>query len=46
METVFSMWFVPRCYKQESLKQRVRPVLIEDLCVVQKEEFSNNMLYV
>jgi hypothetical protein len=23
METVFSMWFVLRCYKQDSLKQRV-----------------------
>jgi hypothetical protein len=23
METVFSMWFVPRCYKQDSLKQQV-----------------------
>jgi hypothetical protein len=26
METVFSMWFVPRCYKQDSFKQRVSTI--------------------
>jgi hypothetical protein len=53
---VFSMWFVPKCYKQDQLSSgvgkictldmicSVKPVLTEDLCVVNKEEFFSNML--
>jgi hypothetical protein len=58
LEAVFSVRSAPRLYSEDSrpaewIKIRkigmicsVKPVLTEDLCVVQKEEMFNNMLYV
>jgi hypothetical protein len=40
MEKVFSMWFVARCYKQDSLKQRVSCLL--KLSAVQLSEVKSS----
>jgi hypothetical protein len=40
METVFSVWSMPRCYKQDSLKKRVS--CWEELSAVQLNEVTQS----
>jgi hypothetical protein len=43
------MWYLRRLYKgvyRITSATSAKPVLTEDLCVVQKQEFFNSMLYV